>query len=147
MRAEKVGQMHNFNKAELDALKSGYDPVAERSYSLHVDCYRDPKILEAERVSIFHRSWQFLCHGEKLRDPGSYAATDIQGLGVFAIRGDEGKLRAFYNVCRHRAHELVRGEGRKKLITCRSTEALYDEILGEKARSDGSAVLQRTAKM
>ena len=118
--------MHMFDKAEFDALRSGYDPVPERSYSLHADCYQEPKILEAERVAIFHRSWQFLCHAEKLRDDGSYVATDIQGMGVFAIRDDKGKLRAFYNVCRHRAHELVQGEGHKKLITCPYHAWTYD---------------------
>lgn len=118
--------MKMFDKAEFDALRSGYDPVPERSYSLHADCYRDPKYLEAERVAIFRRSWQFLCHAEKLRDAGSYVATDIQGMGVFAIRDDKGKLRAFYNVCRHRAHELVQGEGHKKLITCPYHAWTYD---------------------
>lgn len=107
-----------FDRAEFEALKEGYDPAPERSYSLHADSYLDPRILEAERVSIFHRSWQFLCHGEKLRDCGDYVATDIQGMSVFAVRDGEGVLRAFYNVCKHRAHELVRGAGRKKLITC-----------------------------
>lgn len=110
--------MSMFDRAEFEALKEGYDPAPERSYSLHADSYLDPRILEAERVSIFHRSWQFLCHGEKLRDCGDYVATDIQGMSVFAVRDGEGVLRAFYNVCKHRAHELVRGAGRKKLITC-----------------------------
>jgi len=118
--------MHMLDKSQLEALKRGYDPVPERSHSLHADCYLDPNILEAERAAIFHRSWQFLCHAEKLRNPGNYVAMDIQGMSVFAVRDDTGELRAFYNVCLHRAHELVQGEGRKKLITCPYHAWTYD---------------------
>ena len=34
------------------------------------------------------------------------------------MRGQDGELRAFYNVCSHRAHELLKGCGKAKLITC-----------------------------
>ena len=106
------------NAADLAVVAQGYDPVPERSYSIDAACYREPKYHEADRQAIFHRSWQFLCHAEKLRELGSYLAADIQGQSVFAVRDGQGVLRAFYNVCKHRAHELVSGEGKKKLITC-----------------------------
>jgi phenylpropionate dioxygenase-like ring-hydroxylating dioxygenase large terminal subunit len=53
-----------------------------------------------------------------LREPGQYVAADIQGQSVFVVRGEDGALRAFYNVCKHRAHELVWGKGRTRVITC-----------------------------
>ena len=105
-------------REELKSIEHGYDSVAARSFSINKDCYRDPKFLNIEREQIFHKSWQFLCHEEKLRKPGSYVATDVQGQSVFAARDSDGELRAFYNVCQHRGHELLAGDGNTKLITC-----------------------------
>ena len=97
----------------------GYDPVAVRSASIGADCYVDPAFLEVERDEIFRRSWQFLCHEEKLREPGSYVTARIQDRGVVAVRGADGALRAFYNVCKHRGHEVLAGAGRaERHITC-----------------------------
>ena len=106
------------SRAELERVGKGFDPVAARSWSINTDCYREPKFLEIEREQIFRKTWQFLCHEEKLRDPGQYVATEIQGQSIFAIRDSSGELRAFYNVCKHRGHQLLKGEGAVKLITC-----------------------------
>ncbi|MGI9332445.1 MAG: aromatic ring-hydroxylating oxygenase subunit alpha [Gammaproteobacteria bacterium] len=110
----------------IEAIGRGYDPVAARSHSINADCYRNASFLALEREQIFYRSWQFLCHEEKLREPGSYAAADIQGRSIVAVRGQDGKLRAFYNVCKHRGHELLEGEGRIKTITCPYHAWVYD---------------------
>ena len=110
--------MERLTHQELETIGRGYDSVAARSFSINKDCYRDPKFLNIEREQIFHKSWQFLCHEEKLRAPGSYVATDIQGQSIFAVRDSDGGLRAFYNVCKHRGHELLDGDGAIKVITC-----------------------------
>ena len=103
---------------EFQQISQGYDPEPLRSFSINTACYREPKYQQIETEQIFHKSWQFLCHEEKLREPGSYVATDIQGQSIVAVRDKEGALRAFYNVCKHRGHELVQGEGWTKLIVC-----------------------------
>ncbi|MEC9329298.1 MAG: ring-hydroxylating oxygenase subunit alpha [Pseudomonadota bacterium] len=103
---------------EFDHISQGYDPVASRSGSIHSDCYLDAHFLDVEREQVFHRTWQFVCHEEKLREPGSYVAGDVQGQSIFVARDSNGELRAFYNVCRHRGHELLSGEGQVSAITC-----------------------------
>ena len=103
---------------ELSLLKGKYDEVAVRSHSINTRCYTDSKFLDIERKQIFHRSWQFLCHEEKLSEPGSYVSMSIEGQSVVAIRNRDGELSAFYNVCKHRGHELLFGEGKIKRITC-----------------------------
>ena len=110
--------MTQLTNEQLDRVRAGYHPRPETSASLHVSSYRDPAFLAIEREAIFSRSWQFVCHAEKLREPGDYVAADVQGQSIFAVRGDDGELRAFYNVCKHRAHELVQGAGRKRTIVC-----------------------------
>lgn len=102
----------------LNTISNGYHAEVSKSWSLHTDCYQDPDVLKVEQQHIFHNSWQFLCHEEKLREPGSYFATSIQGQSIVACRGKDGKLRAFYNVCKHRGHELLQGEGVVPVIVC-----------------------------
>jgi choline monooxygenase len=103
---------------ELSQLKGKYDEVAVRSHSINTRCYTDSKFVDIERKQIFHRSWQFLCHQEKLSEPGSYVSMSIEGQSVVAIRNRDGVLSAFYNVCKHRGHELLSGEGKIKRVTC-----------------------------
>lgn len=103
---------------ELSELKQGYDPIASRSWSLNSKTYIDPRFVDIEKAAIFHKSWQFACHIEKLREPGQYITIDVGGYSIIVLRDSGNGLRAFYNVCKHRAHELLNGEGRKRLIVC-----------------------------
>ena len=119
------------SKAKLDHLgfdqiKGQYNEIATRSHSINTQCYTDPKFLQIEREQIFHRSWQFLCHEEKLPEPGSYVTLSIEGQPVVAMRNREGDLKAFYNVCKHRGHELLSGEGQTRRITCPYHAWTYD---------------------
>jgi len=106
------------NTHTFERISRGFDAIASRSHSLHTDCYRGPDFLDLERQQIFHKSWQFLCHEEKLAQPGSYVAAEVQGQSIFACRDKTGELRAFYNVCKHRGHQLLQGSGQTKVITC-----------------------------
>jgi choline monooxygenase len=90
----------------------------ERSYTLPARHYIQPGIYEREKERIFYRSWNFVGHGEQLRDAGSYVTCQVADQNIFVIRAKDGQLRAFYNVCAHRAHELLRGCGTAKVITC-----------------------------
>jgi choline monooxygenase len=103
---------------DFNRIKGKYDEVAARSHSINTQCYVDPKFLQVEREQIFHRSWQFLCHEEKLREPGSYVTLSVEGQPVVATRTRDGELNAFYNVCKHRGHELISGEGKVNKLTC-----------------------------
>jgi len=109
---------HSFTEEELQNIRHGYDSAADKSFSINTKCYTDPKMLDIENEHIFRKTWQFACHEEKLKEPGSYFATDIQGQSIVVTRGTNGNLRAFYNVCKHRGHELLKGEGKAKFIVC-----------------------------
>ncbi len=84
---------------EFEQIRGEYDDQALKSHSINSRCYTDPRFLKIEREQIFYRSWQFLCHEEKLREPGSYMALNVEGQPIVAIRNNDGELRAFYNVC------------------------------------------------
>jgi len=103
---------------DVDVLLEHFSDSPEWSLSLPPSFYYEKRFLDLEREEIFYKSWQFLCHSEKLREQGSYVSGNILGRSVFAVRGQDGVVRAFYNVCRHRGHELVRLDGQARAISC-----------------------------
>tara|TARA_B100001105_G_scaffold650_1_gene443 strand:+ start:223 stop:696 length:474 start_codon:yes stop_codon:yes gene_type:complete len=115
------------DKADVVIASKGY--VADQpqlSSSLHAICYTDEKYLEVERHAIFQKTWQWACHEEKLREAGDYYVKDIVGHSILLLRNNAGELRAFYNVCQHRAHELLKGEGKTQMIVCPYHAWCYD---------------------
>lgn len=107
-------------------IGAGYNSDPARSHSLKAEAYVERHWLEVERQAILRRTWRWVCHGEKLRTPGSYVTIDVAERPVCIVRDREGELRAFYNVCKHRAHELLRGEGMTSRITCPYHAWTYD---------------------
>jgi choline monooxygenase len=82
--------------------------------------YRDPGIAALEQERIFERSWQFAAHISELEEPGTYLTTSAGTQPVLVLRDQEGELRAFRNVCRHRGSRLLSGSGEcGKAIRCR----------------------------
>jgi choline monooxygenase len=103
---------------DVTRISTGYDPDPARSWSLRAEAYTDRHWAEVEARAVFGRTWQWICHVEKLRDPGSYVSATVAGMPVAVVRGRDGDLRAFYNVCKHRAHELLSGSGTTRNIVC-----------------------------
>lgn len=84
----------------------------EHAWTLPGRYYHDPAVYAREMEHIFHRSWQYVCHVSALAEDGDYFVRDIAMQSVVALRAPGGELRAFHNVCQHRAHRLLEGEGR-----------------------------------
>ena len=82
--------------------------------------YLDPEVLEAEQERIFERTWQLIGHVSALPRPGSYTTGFAGSAPVLVVRDDQNRLRAYRNVCRHRASCLLSGSGQcKGAIRCR----------------------------
>jgi len=94
--------------------------------SLEARYYTDPKIFEIERRGLLASTWQFACHSSEIERPGSYVCFEIAGESLFAVRGSDNQIRVFYNVCQHRAHQLLSGGGRAPTITCPYHAWSYD---------------------
>ena len=105
------------------------DPLS--AYSLPGRYYFDPEIYRQEQEKIFYRTWQYVCHISRLESPGSFFVRDIGDQSVVVIRGKDGKIRAFHNVCQHRAHRLLEGSGSvSSAIVCPYHRWTY-ELTGE----------------
>ncbi|MCP5084932.1 MAG: Rieske 2Fe-2S domain-containing protein [Alphaproteobacteria bacterium] len=107
-------------------IRKGFDADPAKSYSLRAEAYTEPQWSEFERDAIFKCTWQWVCHAEKLREEGAFVTIDVAGQPICVVRDREGALRAFYNVCKHRAHELLKGEGRTSKIMCPYHAWTYD---------------------
>jgi carnitine monooxygenase subunit len=82
---------------------------AAHDFSLPSWAYLDPEFLQLERERVFRPSWQIICHVSEIPNPGDYQCFDFVGEMLFALRGADGVVRAFHNVCRHRAARLLDG--------------------------------------
>ncbi|OCA81640.1 Rieske (2Fe-2S) protein [Bacillus sp. FJAT-27225] len=80
--------------------------------------YTNPEVLKVEKEAIFGRTWQYVAHLSQLDKPGDFITAEIAGKPIIVNRGSDGVIRAFYNVCSHRAAKLVEGEGNKAVFTC-----------------------------
>lgn len=96
----------------------GFHADPQQSFTLPARYYTDPAIQAWEREAIFAHSWCYAGHLSHLRNVGDYITCDIGGQNILVIRGKDLALRAFYNVCQHRAHELARGRGNAKILVC-----------------------------
>jgi phenylpropionate dioxygenase-like ring-hydroxylating dioxygenase large terminal subunit len=95
----------------------GRDPDAD--WSLPGWIYTDPEFLELETARILRPSWQIVCHESDLAEPGDWRTLSYLGENVVAVRGRDGTIRAFHNVCRHRAMRIVEGDaGCAKKLVC-----------------------------
>jgi carnitine monooxygenase subunit len=101
---------------------------AERSWTLPARYYFDPAIFEAEREKIFFKSWQYVGHKSQVANPGDFITGTVVDQPVFVLRDRAGELKGYYNVCLHRAHELLKGTGslRSAAITCPYHAWAYD---------------------
>lgn len=111
---------------DLQRIRTGFNDNASLSNSLQAEAYTDVSWFDVEKQAIFAESWQWVCHAERLREPGAYVTAEIAGRPVAVVRDRDGVLRAFYNVCKHRAHQLLSGAGRTAGITCPYHAWTYD---------------------
>lgn len=97
------------NAAAQPAASQSSAQGDDQAVGLPAWIYRDPGFFELEKRSIFRTSWQLVCHGNDLPNPGDYHCFDLLGESVVAVRGRDGEIRSFHNVCRHRASRLLDG--------------------------------------
>lgn len=101
----------------LKAIEPGRDPLDDMS--LPGWLYFDPEFFEAEKRAFLRAAPQVVCHESEIANPGEWRSLEYLGESVIVIRGDDGQIRAFSNVCRHRGSRLVDGAaGCAKVLTC-----------------------------
>jgi choline monooxygenase len=94
-------------------------PIA-RAETIPSEWYTSPAFFELDRERVIARSWQYLGPSSGLDATGSYLSAGVAGNPLVVVRGNDGALRGFYNVCRHRGGPLVTDErGECRMLQCR----------------------------
>ena len=102
---------------QLRSITPGKDPLEDMSLPGWLYC--DPEFFEAEKRAFLRSAPQVVCHESEIAEPGEWRTLEYLGESVIVIRGDDGEVRAFSNVCRHRGSRLVDGQGGcSKVLTC-----------------------------
>ena len=89
------------------------EPI-QRSETIPSSWYTDPRMHDLDRNWIFSTTWQYVGHVSRVPHTGDYLTATIGGNPVLVVRGKDARLRAFYNVCRHRGGPLAIDEQDRK---------------------------------
>jgi phenylpropionate dioxygenase-like ring-hydroxylating dioxygenase large terminal subunit len=102
----------------IPRLRAFADRPFEDARAMPAGVYTSEGMLAAEREEIFKKEW--ICAGRQdaLAAPGDYVSFQIGEVPLFVVRGRDGGLRAFSNVCLHRMSTLLSGQGNCKTIVC-----------------------------
>ncbi len=78
------------------------------------------EMFEAEKDLFFRRHWQLICHSNDIPNNGDFVTWDLIGERALVIRGADGKVRAFHNLCKHRGSRVLAAEAGncRSAITC-----------------------------
>ena len=88
------------------------------SSTLPPTCYTGTDVLAVEMSGLLRRSWLGVARADELKKPGDYRVVELAGASTILVRDEEGGLRAFANVCRHRGTRLLDGSGNAARIRC-----------------------------
>jgi len=100
---------------------------ASRARALAPEHYCGAEAIARDQQLVFEHSWQLVGHSRQLADAGDWVGATIGRCPVLVVRGEDETLRAFANVCRHRAGPLVVSGGRgARMLRCRYHGWTYD---------------------
>ncbi|KAJ5139363.1 Aromatic-ring-hydroxylating dioxygenase alpha subunit [Penicillium bovifimosum] len=102
-------------------------PTVSKEPDIPEGWWASRNIFELERRALFSQTWLYVAHSAQFTKAGAYQSFDLAGFPIFLIRGKDGKIRAFHNVCRHRAYTITRKEsGASTVLGCRYHGWSYD---------------------
>ena len=100
-------------------LPAGFCDNHEQAHTIPAAYYTQPQVFEQEKDAIFAKHWICIAHRSEVAESNAYITREVVGESLIVVRGRDGVLRGFYNVCPHRGHQLLSGSGKaKNVITC-----------------------------
>ena len=94
-------------------------PELPKNYFVSGKAYTDPNIYDKEKEEIFSQTWQFACHESEVLNTFDFRVFECAGKSIFSIKGEDGVVRSFLNVCSHRGAKLFsQPSGNAKVIKC-----------------------------
>ncbi|MFN0163800.1 MAG: aromatic ring-hydroxylating oxygenase subunit alpha, partial [Burkholderiales bacterium] len=103
--------------------------IADLPSRIDLSAHITPERFAIEKERIWRRAWLAIGHTQELPHKGSYFVYDIPTfeMSLLVVRGQDDRVRAFHNVCRHRGNKVVRsGRGTRPNFTCNFHGWVYD---------------------
>lgn len=132
----------------LEHIDREQTDVSDETWREPVANYRSETRYAAEVARVLRRYPTPFCPSAALREAGTYVARDAAGTPILAVRGADGRARAFRNACRHRGAQLVEGRGCEKAFVCRYHGWTYglDGALRHVPHEDGFPGLDKATR-
>ena len=115
--------MHDDDSRTIEELIAAQKP----GYSLDQRFYTDPEVYELELERIVSRNWIFAGHESELAEPGDFKVLNVAGESAIIVRSEDGDIKAFANVCRHRGSLVcLERRGNSRRFACPYHGWTYD---------------------
>lgn len=102
----------------IEALRDAASVPFTQARAMPPSVYTSKDFVEAELEGIFRREWFCVGRSRSLVEPGAYTTCELAGQPIVVVRGQDGSLNAFSNVCLHRMSTLLHGRGQTRAIVC-----------------------------
>ncbi|HEX5313634.1 MAG TPA: aromatic ring-hydroxylating dioxygenase subunit alpha [Gammaproteobacteria bacterium] len=89
------------------------------AWTLPACAYTDEAVAVFEGEAVFARSWQCIGRSDAVREAGAHIVAEVAGRPILAVRGNDGLLRGFFNVCKHRGGPLALADGCSPRLQCK----------------------------
>ena len=120
--------MQGLARRALAHQQAGTTDQADEILQLPVSMYTDPARHEREIQRVFRELPIAVCLSIELPAPGTYRAMTLMETPVLVVRGDDGEVRAFLNICRHRGAQVcAEGAGKARVFACPYHAWVYDQ--------------------
>lgn len=95
-------------------------PTTLGEHTLPASWWTSPAIFELEKRAVFNKVWLYTIHSSRFKKPGDYFQFTVVGLNFFLIKTKKNEIKAFHNVCRHRAYPVIKKEkGSSVILGCK----------------------------
>jgi nitrite reductase/ring-hydroxylating ferredoxin subunit len=102
-------------------------PTVSKEVDFPPDYWTSSKLFQLEKRAIFSKTWLHVCHSSLFKKPGDYRTFNLADFSFLVVLGKDNRLRAFHNVCRHRAYTVAtKSEGSCTVLRCRYHGWSYD---------------------
>ena len=122
---------------------------ADRPFGLPGRFYTDPDYFRHQCANVLRRGWHCIGRTDEIPEPGNFFTAQILNEPLLVVRGDDGEIRAFANLCRHRGMPLAEGRGSAKRFVCSYHAWAYrrDGTLHRAPRMENAGFDPRTCRL
>ena len=128
-RLKYLANIATLKQRTKEASLEASTPSVSKENDYPTDWWTSPTLFALEKRAILSKTWLHICHATLFKKPGDYRTFSIANFSFFLILGKDGRLRAFHNVCRHRAYTVATKEsGCSRVLMCKYHGWTYDSL-------------------